>query len=152
MALRASRFPQLLLPGLGVQLQAVLVPRQLCWEVWAAAGSPPLWELLFGGHSQAWLRPELQHRLCRNQGCAWPWAQLIQTWTETWTDCPASPQTCLFTMDLAGSHWEISDLGQHHQTRPWPRFTTRVPSVAHGLVLLCLTLQALLAPSNPGIL
>lgn len=127
-ALRASPFLQLLLPGLRdnstiMQLQAVLIPRQRCWEVWATAGSPFLWELLFSWHSQAWLRPELQHHLCHNRGCAWPGAQVIQTWTETRTDCPASPRTCLITKDLAGSHWEISDLGQHHRTRSCPWFT-----------------------------
>lgn len=127
-ALRASPFLELLLPGLRdnsavVQLRAVPFPRQLCWEAWARADPPFLWELLLSWHTHAWLQPELQHQLCRSWGCAWPWAPWIQTWTKPQIDFPASPQTCLNTTDLAGSHWDISDLGQRHRTWSHPWFT-----------------------------
>lgn len=128
MALRASPFLELPLPGLRdssatVQLQAVPFPRQLCWEAWARADPTFLWETLLSWHSHAWLQPELQHQLCRSRGRAWPWAPLIHTRTKTRIDFPASPQTCLIPRDLAGSHWDISDLGQHRRTWSCPWFT-----------------------------
>lgn len=128
MASRASPFLELQLPGLRdssatVWLQAVPFPRQPCWRAWARADPCFLGELILIWESHACLQPELQHQLCHSQGCAWPWAPLTQTWTKTQVDFPASPQTCLITTDLPGSHWDISDLGQHHRTWSHPWFT-----------------------------